>query len=493
MVNRTSTDDDLRRLEAEREAAHGLYNEALTALDRAVQSVPSSLEPPPAYAAQTLGALTGLGAIVPADPLAALGGWRKRLAGFVWRFLGPALQQQQAFNAALVEQMARRAAVNREAFERVDRALLALNRLHDCLVRYAQHITAYVDTKDREGNGLERQFADDRTESLAAAVSGVADDVAKRWESMVAREQRYEARVTEQAKAVDELRVAVGSLQQGAQALKRELERWLQPAAPAPAGGATPVAASVPALSPALASDVLESYKYVGFEDRFRGHTSDIRARLEGYVHYFEGASDVLDMGCGRGEFLDLLRERGIGASGIDVNHEMVEICRARGLHVIEGDAVAHIAALEDGSLGGLFAAQVVEHLDPDHLIRLIDAASTRLRPGVWMVLETVNVACWAAFFDSYVRDLTHVRPIHPDTLKHLLQTSGFVDVEIVYRSPFPGHQKLQPVALPSFGFRPSEEEASLLDLAEHFNANVERLNARLFTSLDYAAVGRRP
>jgi O-antigen chain-terminating methyltransferase len=203
-------------------------------------------------------------------------------------------------------------------------------------------------------------------------------------------------------------------------------------------------------------------------------------------------SSDVLDVGCGRGEFLDLLGARGIPASGIDVNHEMVELCMARGLRVEEGDAVPYLAGLADGSLGGLFAAQVVEHLEPDHLLRLLDLASTRLRPSAWIVLETVNVACWSAFFDSYIRDLTHVRPIHPDTLKYLLQGCGFVDVEIVYRSPVPRYDKLQEVAVPVSDRVPTPDEALLFDVAAQFNANVERLNARLFTSLDYAAIGRR-
>ena len=98
-------------------------------------------------------------------------------------------------------------------------------------------------------------------------------------------------------------------------------------------------------------------------------------------------------------------------------------------------------------------------------------------------MLETINPACWFAFFESYLRDLTHVRPIHPDTLKYLLVAAGFQHVEIRYRAPYPEHDKLQPVPA----------HATLGDWADTLNANVERINRLLFTWLDYAAIGRRP
>ena len=104
-------------------------------------------------------------------------------------------------------------------------------------------------------------------------------------------------------------------------------------------------------------------------------------------------------------------------------------------------------ADVPPGSLGGLFAAQVVEHLEPAYLTRLLEAAFDALRPGAPIVLETINPACWFAFFESYIRDITHVRPLHPDTLKFLLIASGFQQIEIRYRAPYPEHEKLQPLA----------------------------------------------
>jgi len=228
----------------------------------------------------------------------------------------------------------------------------------------------------------------------------------------------------------------------------------------------------------------LDAYKYVGFEDQFRGSQQAIRARFESYVPLFEHRSPVLDVGCGRGESLDVLNASGIGARGIDLNHEMAEACRARGLDVIEADVVGYLATLDDASLGGIFSAQVVEHLEPGYLLRFLELAFHKLRPGGRLVLETLNPACWVAFFDSYIRDITHVWPLHPETLKYLVVASGFSGAHIEYRSPVREEDKLQAFAAPPTG------APALADLAEAFNANVEKLNARMFTYLDYAVVG---
>jgi SAM-dependent methyltransferase len=237
------------------------------------------------------------------------------------------------------------------------------------------------------------------------------------------------------------------------------------------------------ALGGAVASPTLDSYKYVGFEDQFRGSQHDIRERVTVYVSLFEGASDVLDVGCGRGEFLDLLKEKGISARGIDLNEEMAAVCRDRGLDATAADALTYLLAQPDGSIGGLFAAQVVEHLEPDYLMRFLEAAYHKLRPGSKIVLETINAACWYAFFSSYIRDVTHVRPLHPDTLRYLVRASGFQKVTVRFAAPVSEETKLRELsAAPD---RPESVEAV-------FNENVGKLNELLFTYLDYAAIGER-
>jgi O-antigen chain-terminating methyltransferase len=234
----------------------------------------------------------------------------------------------------------------------------------------------------------------------------------------------------------------------------------------------------------------LDAYKYVGFEDQFRGSQEVIRARQESYLPFFEhlraGPADVLDVGCGRGEFIELLSARGIPARGIDLNHEMTELCRAKGLNVTEGDVVSYLQSLPDATLAGLFAAQVVEHLEPAYLLCFLDLAFDKLQPGGTLVLETLNPACWTAFFESYLRDITHRWPLHPETLKYLVMASGFTRVSIEFRSPVPAQDRLQRVAAPT------DAAPGFDDIVEVVNSNVEKLNTRLFTHLDYALVGTR-
>ncbi len=111
----------------------------------------------------------------------------------------------------------------------------------------------------------------------------------------------------------------------------------------------------------------------------------------------------------------------------------MAELCRARGLDVTEADAVGYLTTLPDASLGGIFAAQVVEHLQPGYLLQFLELAFHKVRPGGRVVLETLNPACWVAFFDSYIRDITHVWPLHPETLKYLVLASGFTRADLEY------------------------------------------------------------
>jgi O-antigen chain-terminating methyltransferase len=280
----------------------------------------------------------------------------------------------------------------------------------------------------------------------------------------------------------EELRTVAAVSQQATLALKRDFERLVggqtgvRPGSNSGQTGIRPGSDPQPAVFRSL-----NSYKYVGFEDQFRGSRDAIRARLETYLPIFAGASDVLDVGCGRGEFLELLAANGIRARGIDLNHEMAEQCRARGLDVTEADAVSYLSELPDQSLGGLFAAQVVEHLQPETLLHLLELAYHKMKPGGRIVLETLNPACWVAFFDSYIRDITHVWPLHPETLKYLVLASGFTKADVEYRTPVPPQDRLQTV--------PTADGS---DLVETFNANVEKLNARIFTYLDYAVIGSR-
>jgi SAM-dependent methyltransferase len=469
----------LRRLKDEREEADRRYNDALTALDQALEPPPELPSAPAAFDEQQITPLNEAWNILPSPPQGT--GLAGRLTGFIWRTVGPFLQRQLTFNSRSVDHINRNAAAHRETQQAVERIVAVLREqfareaeFQSRLLVLLQHITPYVDTRDRDAAG--------GALVLNAALSALDENIAKRWESMSSREHRYQSRTSALAKAHEELRVAVGVSQQAALTVKRELERIGANAPPA----VRPDATATPVGSGEAFNSRLDAYKYVGFEDQFRGSREVIRARLESYLPFFEGASDVLDVGCGRGEFLDLLAERGARARGIDLNPEMVEVCQARGLDVTRADAVGYLSALSDGALGGLFAAQVVEHLEPAYLLRFLELAFHKLAPSRTLVLETLNPACWVAFFESYIRDITHVWPLHPETLQYLVTASGFTAARIEYRTPVPPQDRLQALAASI------DASTQMQDVIEAFNANVEKLNSRLFTHLDYAIVATR-
>jgi SAM-dependent methyltransferase len=481
----TPLDETLQRLKQERDDADRRYNDALTAVDRAVPSPRPLASPAPAFDDSQAASLNETWNILTDAPGGS--GWRGRLAGFIWRTVAPYFQRQQTFNSRLVDHLNRNVAAARNAHASAEQAVGQLQQdfarladFHGRMMLYLQQVTAYVDTRDRDtaGGAL----------VMNAAISGLAENVDKRWESLSVRDKRIDARTASIEASQQELRALLGVSQQATLSLKREFLKvqevhqvqgvqGVQPVQQAPSGAGT--------FRP------VDSYKYVGFEDQFRGSREAIRSRLESYLPFFrDGGSGqalpVLDVGCGRGEFLELLSSAGIPARGIDLNHEMAELCRARGLDVTEADALSYLSSLPDASLGGLFAAQVVEHLQPAYLLDFLELAFHKLRPGGRLVLETLNPACWVAFFESYIRDITHAWPLHPETLKYLVLASGFIHADIEYRSPVPQQDRLQPVAVPA-GAGPA-----FADIVETFNANVEKLNGRMFTHLDYAVIGTR-
>jgi SAM-dependent methyltransferase len=238
--------------------------------------------------------------------------------------------------------------------------------------------------------------------------------------------------------------------------------------APAATVAAQPAASAIP--------------DYFAFESRMRGRTDDIRARQSAYVQDFRDNAPVLDVGCGRGELLRLLREAGIEARGVDADADMVAYARGEGLDVEQADLLAHLESLEDGSLGGIFAGQVVEHLPPSALLRLLELARAKLRPGGLVVAETINPQSPLAL-RSYFSDLTHAQPLVPETLALLASQSGFREVETRFLNPPPESERLRAVELP-----PGPEfDAARAALA----ANVQRLNDQLFGPLDYAILAR--
>jgi O-antigen chain-terminating methyltransferase len=222
----------------------------------------------------------------------------------------------------------------------------------------------------------------------------------------------------------------------------------------------------------------LEDWRYAGFENRFRGHEAEVKKQQVSYLSYFKKKGKVLDLGCGRGEFLELLEKNGVKGVGIDINDQMIDICLEKGLDCQKGDILEKLAEHEDGSLSGIFSSQVIEHLPPSYLKRLLELAYFKLAPSSCIVLETINPVSVFSLVEIYFLDLSHQRPIHPQTIKFLMESTGFEEVEIIYSSPVE-KEKLQD--LPG-----SDEAATIL------NQNIDKLNKLLYAPSNYAAIGKK-
>jgi O-antigen chain-terminating methyltransferase len=228
------------------------------------------------------------------------------------------------------------------------------------------------------------------------------------------------------------------------------------------AGHAPPVPVSEPSPDSApLAIDMAR------FALCFRGSEEYVKAGQRQYVANFEGCQNVLDIGCGRGEFLETMREANIPAVGIDLSQESVAICRLKGLQAETADLFTYLAGLPEESLDGIFCAQVVEHLPPERLPEMIQLCAGRLTRNGVMVVETPNPECLAIFATHFYLDPTHARPIPQKLLAFYLEESRVGIMEV---------RKLAPAV----------ESMPSLDLLP------EAFREAFFGGLDYAIIGKK-
>ncbi len=175
---------------------------------------------------------------------------------------------------------------------------------------------------------------------------------------------------------------------------------------------------------------------WLKFAERFRGSEADIRARQRIYAARFREHAPVLDLGCGRGEMLQVFREAGITARGIDSNPDSIALCQANGLDAENADLFACLSALPDASLGGAICCQVVEHLPQARLPEMIRLVHAKLRAGGLLAIETPNPECLAIFATHFYIDPTHRHPIPPALAAFYLEEAGFGRINIERLSP---------------------------------------------------------
>lgn len=179
---------------------------------------------------------------------------------------------------------------------------------------------------------------------------------------------------------------------------------------------------------------------YASFEEQFRGDREEIKDRLRVYLPILREAAvtaNVLDVGCGRGEWLELLNKEGIEARGVDRNRVFVEQCRQISLEVEEHDALAYLGRVDDRSLSALTSFHLVEHLEFEELIRLLDEMIRVLKPGGLLILETPNPENFMVGSYSFYADPTHRNPIPSPTLQFLLESRGLDRVTVMKLRPW--------------------------------------------------------
>ncbi|BBB69511.1 hypothetical protein UNDYM_5258 [Undibacterium sp. YM2] len=226
-----------------------------------------------------------------------------------------------------------------------------------------------------------------------------------------------------------------------------------------------------------VASDFDQDQFYLEFEALFRGSRADIKERLKVYLPYLahisEQAKDerklVIDVGCGRGEWLELLDEQGIPAMGVDMNISMVNACLDQGFLCRHADAIAYLREQPAGSIGAVTGFQIIEHLPFEQLIALFDAARHALCPGGVIIFETPNPENLKVGACNFYFDPTHLHPIVPQVAEFMARQRGFSHAEILRLHPYPDDHLL------------------------HGGTEVEALlNKELFGAQDYAVIGRK-
>ena len=346
---------------------------------------------------------------------------------------------------------------------------------------------------------IEGRAYDERIGALEAAVPAALDSALRHNDALFARVDqkldRYRREALDLREALGGALAALSSAAEAAEAGGEASARRTDAkpsAAEGPSGGLPVAAAGLGAelrgVQGPLARAV-DEHLYVELERRFRGTEAEIAERLSRYLPYLRnrvGDLPVVDLGCGRGELLELLRAEGIPARGVDGSASMVAHCRERGLDVSRGDLFATLTAAAEGSLSAVVSFHVVEHLPPDSIDRLVRLAWRALRPGGVLILETPNPLSLVVAARNFWLDPTHRRPIHPDALRLSFELAGFDPVERLDLRPFPAADRLPELDLAAF---PEAQR----DLADRINRLRDRLDDLLFGYQDYALIGARP
>lgn len=223
-------------------------------------------------------------------------------------------------------------------------------------------------------------------------------------------------------------------------------------------------------------------FDYFLFEEYYRGSREEIISRQKQYLPYFSDAEIVLDLGCGRGEFTELMLQENINVVSVDMDDDMVSYCRDRGFNIKKMDLLDYLQTIDDNSVDGIFLGQVIEHMKAEDMISMVKLAYRKLKPNSWLIAETPNPRSLSIFAQSFYLDLTHNKPVHPFTSKFIWETEGFRDVEVQYFSPNNPIVQLPPLEISSMD----------QDVLNRFNIGLQYWNETIFGDQDYFIAGKK-
>jgi SAM-dependent methyltransferase len=178
--------------------------------------------------------------------------------------------------------------------------------------------------------------------------------------------------------------------------------------------------------------EIKDHFDYYNFEKVFRGSEQLIKQRQRLFLPLFQRKSNIVDLGSGRGEFLEILEENGLKGVGVDFDLQMVTRCQEKGLNVRYSDIIEYVKACPDESIDGFFSSQVIEHLSIEKLDLLIRTAYRKLKKEGIFVVETVNPYNLLSFRLFYL-DPSHQKPLFPELISFICYSSGFTNVKIKY------------------------------------------------------------
>ena len=374
---------------------------------------------------------------------------RELVHGEVRRYVDPMVWKQKEFNASIVRTLndiaVRLGGISAQIDGKIAQSQLTISaQVDDKIAQSQSTISAQVDDKIAQSQSTISAQVDDK---IAQSQSKISSDIGEQVKSVVA-------------------------------AMNEDIENraWL----------AEILDGRIAKESVRASNTISESHadyiNYFVFEERFRGTRADIKERQSAFIKYFKGCRNVLDIGCGRGEFQELLRDHEIGGHGIDIDEDMVNFCKSKGLDVEKIDAVSYLQKLEDKSLDGIFIDQVVEHLEQEYLIKMLNLSFMKLIYGGTIVVETVNPLSFFSFANFYI-DMSHKRPVHPETLRFLLNAAGFREIKIELIAPVRDDARLKKIKI-------GERRDGHREEIEIYNHNIDMLNAIIYGPQDYALIG---